>query len=371
MFSLHTTVPFLLAFVASCGVSWMLSHNQWVKAWGQDTSGGIQKFHAQPTSRLGGVALLLGLCVGLYFQSSHKLNDGILGLALLVSSVPVFLGGVAEDLTHKVTPTIRMLLTLASCAMVYVIFQMGVKRTDIWLIDSFLSLPGMPLLVTLLVAAGFVNAINIIDGFHGLASGSVMLMLMGISALAFRVDDPIIFRLSLMTVVVTLGFFIWNWPKGSVFLGDGGAYLLGLWVVELGLLLPHRTAELSPMAPVLVGIYPLVETLYTMMRRKFIRSHPVGHPDALHLHTLIYRRIFRSVNASGSVREKNWNNAKVSVVLWVIAAIPSMLALVFWNQTAVLLFCMLIFAMFYIHLYQRLVRFKTPLFLARLGLRKF
>ena len=312
---------------------------------------------------------MVGLCVGLYFQSTHQHNDGILGLVLVVSSVPVFLGGIAEDLTHKVTPTIRMLLTLVSCAMVYTIFQMGVNRTDIWLIDSFLLLPGMPLLVTLLVTAGFVNAINIIDGFHGLASGSVMLMLMGISALAFRVDDPMIFRLSLMTVFVTLGFFIWNWPRGSVFLGDGGAYLLGLWVVELGLLLPHRTSELSPMAPVLVGIYPLVETLFTMMRRKFIRNHPVGHPDALHLHTLIYRRIFRRMNATDSVREKNWSNAKVSMVLWVIAAIPSLLALIFWNKTAVLLFCMLIFSIVYINLYQCLVRFKTPLFLLRLGLR--
>lgn len=369
MLSFQTIFPFLVAFIASFGLSWMLTQNSLLKTWGQDKSKGIQKFHTQPTSRLGGVALMVGLCVGLYFQSDHQLNDGILGLVLLVSSVPVFLGGIAEDLTHKVTPTIRMLLTLASCAMVYTIFQMGVNRTDIWLIDSFLALPGMPLLVTLLVTAGFVNAVNIIDGFHGLASGSVMLMLMGISALAFRVDDPMIFRLSLMTVFVTLGFFIWNWPRGSVFLGDGGAYLLGLWVVELGLLLPHRTSELSPMAPVLVGIYPLVETLFTMMRRKFIRSHPVGHPDALHLHTLIYRRIFRRVNATASVREKNWSNAKVSMVLWVIAAIPGLFALIFWNQTAVLLFCMLIFFMFYIYLYQRLVRFKTPLFLARLGSR--
>lgn len=354
-----------MAFIVSFGVSWMLSRNSWLRNWGQDKSGGIQKFHSQPTSRLGGVALMLGLCVGLYFQSGNRLNDGILGLILILSSVPVFLGGIAEDLTHKVSPTIRMLLTLASCAMVYTIFQMGVNRTDIWLVDSFLSLPGMPLLVTLLVTAGFVNAINIIDGFHGLASGSVVLMLMGISALALRVDDPMIFRLSLITVFVTLGFFIWNWPRGLVFLGDGGAYLLGLWVVELGLLLPHRTPDLSPMAPVLVGIYPLVETLYTMMRRKFIRSHPVGHPDALHLHTLIYRRIFRRVNATTSVREKNWSNAKVSMVLWVMAGTPSLFALIFWNQTAVLLFCMLIFSIIYINLYQRLVRFKTPLFLAR------
>jgi len=59
----------------------------------------------------------------------------------------------------------------------------------------------------------------------------------------------------------------------------------------------------------------------------------------------------------------------VSMILWVIAAIPSLFAFIFWNQTAVLLSCMLIFSMFYIYLYQRLVRFKTPLFLARLGLR--
>jgi len=92
MLSFQTIFPFLVAFIASFGLSWMLTQNSLLKTWGQDKSKGIQKFHTQPTSRLGGVALMVGLCVGLYFQSDHQLNDGILGLVLLVSSVPVFFG---------------------------------------------------------------------------------------------------------------------------------------------------------------------------------------------------------------------------------------------------------------------------------------
>jgi hypothetical protein len=142
------------------------------------------------------------------------------------------------------------------------VFQLGVKRTDIYIIDVFLSLPFAAFLLTALVIAGFVNAINIIDGFHGLASGSVIAFLAGIAGLAWLAQDAMVFRWCLLGAGATLGFLVWNWPWGRIFLGDGGAYLLGFWVVFLGLMIPHRTPEISPMAPVLVGIYPVVETVY-------------------------------------------------------------------------------------------------------------
>jgi UDP-N-acetylmuramyl pentapeptide phosphotransferase/UDP-N-acetylglucosamine-1-phosphate transferase len=359
--------PLALAFLTSCTLTWMVTRQLISLNWGQDKSSGIQKMHSQPTSRIGGLALVLAMCVGLYVHSLFVIEDTMVGTVLLLCSLPVFLGGLTEDLTHQVSPTLRLLLSLLSCSLIHVVLQTGVLRTDIVFIDWLLRMPGMTLLLTLLVGAGFINAINIIDGLHGLASGSVMVMLVGFCALAWRANDALVFQLAGITVAVTLGFFIWNWPKGLVFLGDGGAYFLGFWVVQLGYLLPHQTAELSPMAPVLVGIFPLVETLYTMLRRKFVRSHPIGHPDALHLHTLIYCRVFRQRGKEHSVQKQNWSNAKVSVIFWAINAIPCFFAFVFWNQTHLLLLCMLVFTLAYLMLYRRLVHFKTPRFLRRWG----
>jgi UDP-N-acetylmuramyl pentapeptide phosphotransferase/UDP-N-acetylglucosamine-1-phosphate transferase len=242
---------------------------------------------------------------------------------------------------------------------------LGVQRTDIYIIDVFLSLPFAAFLLTALVIAGFVNAINIIDGFHGLASGSVIAFLAGIAGLAWLANDGMVLRWCLLSAGATLGFLVWNWPWGKIFLGDGGAYLLGFWVVILGLMIPHRTPEISPMAPVLVGIYPLVETVYSMYRRKFVRTHPINHPDALHLHTLIYRRLVLRPGLHLSASEKNSANAKVAGYGFVMSAVPAGLACVFHTQTSALLICMGLFALFYIDFYRRIVHFRSPRWLIR------
>jgi UDP-GlcNAc:undecaprenyl-phosphate GlcNAc-1-phosphate transferase len=125
-----------------------------------------------------------------------------------------------------------LILAGVSSASIYFVFQLGVTRTDIAWLDSVLTLPGFALLLTMLVVAGFINSVNIIDGFHGLASGSAIIMLLGLASLAFIVNDLLLLRLCLVTALSTLGFALWNWPFGKIFLGDGGACLFGLWVVE-------------------------------------------------------------------------------------------------------------------------------------------
>lgn len=350
--------PILLALVVAAAVTGCLSLSS--VQLGKDKDAGVQKFHTQPTSRLGGLGIGLGLLGGVWLSAQYFPNDSLLGFWLLLASLPVFVGGLVEDLTHKVTPRMRLALACLSSAFVYVVFQVGVTRTDIAWIDWALAIPGVALLLTMLVVAGFINSVNIIDGFHGLASGAVILMLLGLAGLAVITNDGLVLRLCLVTALATLGFAVWNWPFGKIFLGDGGAYLLGLWVVELGLLLPHRSNSISPMAPVLVGIYPLLETLYSMYRRKFVRSHPINHPDALHLHTLIYRRLILNPAFDITSKDRNKANAKVAVIIWGFVMAPVICALAFYKQTHMLLILMVFFASAYITLYKRLVLFKAP-----------
>jgi UDP-N-acetylmuramyl pentapeptide phosphotransferase/UDP-N-acetylglucosamine-1-phosphate transferase len=325
---------------------------------GLDKQSGIQKVHTKPTSRLGGVGIFFGLCSGIFFIKDELPNDAILGVCLLIGSIPVFVSGLIEDLTHKVHPTTRLLMAIASALLILWILHVGVHRTDIAVFDFLLRLPFFMTLLTILVVSGFTNAINIIDGFHGLASGCVMIMLMSLALISYSVQDWTVMRLCLLTFFVTLGFGIWNWPFGKIFLGDAGAYLIGFCVVELGLLIPYRSPEISPMAPVLVGIYPLVETVFSMYRRKFVRTHPLNHPDALHLHTMLYRRLFSPKGQNVSAKTKNASNAKVSVVFWILTALPCILACLFSGQTSVLLVCMAGFALLYTWIYRRLVFFK-------------
>ena len=76
---------------------------------------------------------------------------------------------------------------------------------------------------------------------------------------------------------------------GLIFLGDGGAYLLGFLLADLTVLLVHRNPNVSPVFPLLLCAYPIFETVFAIYRRKVVRGVATTDPDGIHLHTLIHR----------------------------------------------------------------------------------
>jgi UDP-N-acetylmuramyl pentapeptide phosphotransferase/UDP-N-acetylglucosamine-1-phosphate transferase len=156
------------------------------------------------------------------------------------------------------------------------------------------------------------------------------------------------------------GFFVFNWPSGQIFLGDAGAYIIGFWVVELGLLLAMRNPGLSPMAPVVAGILPLIETLFSIYRRRVIRQLPVNQPDGLHLHTMVYRRLLFNPQVHLAATQKNKANSQVAAYFWLPATAFTTLACIFFDNTWAQLALMLIYLAMYIWLYRALIYFKAP-----------
>src|SRR5450432_442468 len=122
--------------------------------------------------------------------------------------------------------------------------------------------------LTLLCVTGVANAINIIDGFNGLASMCVMMMMLGIAYVAFQTGDEFIASTALIAAGSVLGFFVWNFPAGLIFLGDGGAYFLGFFIAEVSILLVNRNASVSPIFPVLLCAYPIFETIFSIYRKR-------------------------------------------------------------------------------------------------------
>lgn len=96
------------------------------------------------------------------------------------------------------------------------------------------------LFFTTFALVGVSNAMNIIDGFNGLASGICLLILCAIAYVAYDVQDMEIFYCSLALIGAVFGFFVCNFPFGYIFLGDGGAYFLGFIIGILLVLLTQR-----------------------------------------------------------------------------------------------------------------------------------
>jgi UDP-N-acetylmuramyl pentapeptide phosphotransferase/UDP-N-acetylglucosamine-1-phosphate transferase len=216
-------------------------------------------------------------------------------------------------------------------------------------------------LLTAFSVAGIANSVNIIDGFNGLASMCVVIMLAALAYVGFQCNDLVVGQLALAGIGAVMGFFVWNFPAGLIFLGDGGAYFLGFLVAEISILLLHRNpGEVSPLFPLLVCIYPVFETLFSIYRRRFIRAVPPSMPDGIHLHSLIYRRVMRWAVGNRSAKALTRRNSMTSPYLWLLCMFSVVPAVIFWNNTAILALFLLVFACTYVALYWRIVRFKSP-----------
>jgi len=321
---------------------------------------GPQKFHARPVPRVGGIGIVVALFGALLVLWWVRGSDGYVGLALIACAAPTFLAGLAEDLTKRQSPRRRLFFTAISAALASLALGAVIRRTDIPGLDWIVSFGVLAVPVTIFTVAGIANAVNIIDGFNGLASMCVVMMLAAITYVAFQAQDPLIAMCALAGLGAVMGFFVWNFPAGLIFLGDGGAYFLGYYVAELSILLLHRNPQVSPLFPLLMCIYPVFETVFSIYRRKFVRGRAVGMPDGVHLHSLIYRRVMRWAVGNRTAKHLTRRNSMTSPYLWslcMLAVVPSVL---FWDNSAALGVFIVLFGGIYVFFYASIVRFKTP-----------
>ncbi|MBV8504014.1 MAG: glycosyltransferase family 4 protein [Paucibacter sp.] len=355
---LHLLISFFVSMLVSLAVI-RSSHAHGHISGDADLSG-PQKFHAHPVPRIGGLGIYLGLMVSAVAAWWHGSSTTTTGLLLLLCGLPAFSAGLIEDLTKKISPQQRLVATAISAALGIYFLDARITHVDIVGLDYLLSFTAFSVLTTILAGAGLANAINIIDGFNGLASMCVSLMLLSLAYVAYQVGDFELAAWAMAGIGASLGFFVWNFPSGLVFLGDGGAYFLGFLVAEISILLVQRHPEVSPLFALLVGIYPVFETLFSIYRRRFIRATPPGLADGIHLHSLIYRRLMRWAMGARDARTLTRRNSFTAPYLWTLCITSLIPAVVFWDSTPALLAFLMLFCVGYVGLYWRIVRFRTP-----------
>jgi len=355
-------VVFLLSFVLSAALTILvvrgLRHRG--SATKDDDLSGPQKVHATTVARVGGIGVVGALAgvAALAWALDRELAR-VLAL-LLACGMPVFAMGLLEDLTKRVSPVSRLGAAAISALLAALVLGTVIDRTDIWGLDWIASTATGAVLLAVFAVSGIANAINIIDGFNGLASMCATMIMLSIAYVAFQVGDSLVFSLAVAGAGAVLGFFIWNYPAGLIFLGDGGAYFIGFLTAEIALLLLQRNPPVSPLFPLLACIYPVFETVFSMYRRKVIRGQSVGMPDGLHLHSLVYRRLLRWAIGRQDAAAMMRRNSRTAPYLWLLSMFAVIPAILFWNNSRVLGLCIVLFALAYVVLYGKIIRFKVP-----------
>lgn len=322
---------------------------------------GVQKNHARPVPRIGGFGIATGLlvaCIATWLRGDQVSATDM--IKLTACAVFAFGAGFWEDLTKRVSPRDRLIATMISALAASWVLDSRIARIDVPFFDHILAISAISIAITAIAVSGLANAMNIIDGFNGLASMVAMMMFLSLAYVAFQVGDAFVLTMAFAMVGAIFGFFIWNFPGGLIFLGDGGAYLIGFVLAELAILLVMRHPQVSAWYPVLMVIYPIFETLFSIYRRKIVRGVPAGHPDGVHLHTLVYRRLMRWAASSTDPQHKLRRNSMTSPYLWLLSLFAVVPATLFWNNRAVLLSFTAVFVISYVWLYWRIVRFQAP-----------
>jgi UDP-GlcNAc:undecaprenyl-phosphate/decaprenyl-phosphate GlcNAc-1-phosphate transferase len=362
----------ILCFACACVATALLVRfgAEHARRYGQ---GVPQRFHFGHVPRLGGAAMLAGCSLGWFwmalsgplgFNNQIRIRGWTAVTLWLVMAIPTA-GGIIEDVTQRLGPRFRLLLTGLAAVIAVSVLGLGVPRLGIPGVDDFwLNYPWLGIALAIVAITGLPHAFNLIDGYNGLAGLVALICCLALAYVSLQVGDRQLAALVIVLAGATAGFLVWNYPRGLIFAGDGGAYLWGVVIAMACVMLVQRHPQVSPWFPALLLTYPVWETVFSIWR-KATRGVSPGVADALHFHQLIYRRIVREVFHDDESRRMLMRNNRTSPYLWGFALLTVCPAVLFWNNTPILMGFTLLFIVTYVYAYRTIVRFRVPRWLRR------
>ena len=250
-----------------------------------------RKMHQQPTPRVGGIAMTLGIIAPLVFWV--ELGEFVEAVLLGAGVIVIF--GLVDDIRELRSPVKFAGQFLAAFL---VVFLGGLQITDLGTIlpgasslSPFFSIP-----LTAVIIVGVTNAINLADGLDGLAGGICMLSFIAIAYFAHSLGVGDIALLSLAVSGAIFGFLRFNTYPSTIFMGDTGSQLLGFLAVTLSLKLTQSHGPVSPYVPLLILGFPILDTLVVMSERIAAGKSPFV-ADKNHLHHKLIRLGFYHTEA--------------------------------------------------------------------------
>ena len=255
---------------------------------------GTRKVHRKAVPRLGGLAVFaafLGTLVAVWFlgnQISRILDNDLFRLIVILAGGGIVLAlGALDDLRglrakHKLA--VEVLVALMLCAV-------GVRINTLHLPGMFeihFGLWSWP--ITVMWIVGIANAMNLIDGLDGLATGIAAITCAPIALFALASGQILAACVMLSLLGALLGFLIYNFNPAKIFLGDSGSLFVGFMLASI-------SVYCSVKAPMVVGLaapalalgLPLFDTLESVIRR-VLERRSLFSADAGHLHHRLLRR---------------------------------------------------------------------------------
>ncbi len=237
-----------------------------------------RKVHTVPIPRIGGLAIAIGVFIAMFLW---KDESGFLKAYIIGSAVIVFFG-IIDDVKGL---NYKMKFACQIAAALIIVFYGGLKVTHLGaLLPDNMLLPGwIAIPFTIVLIVGVTNAVNLADGLDGLAGGICLLSFCCIGYLSYLVENTTVTLLSLALIGAIFGFLRFNTYPASLFMGDTGSQFLGFSMVTASLALTQGNTALSPVLPLIIFGFPVLDTMTVMLYRLSERRSPFL-PDKKHFH---------------------------------------------------------------------------------------
>lgn len=264
---------------------WMLRLGE--RGVGLDRPDNYRKAHAEPVPRLGGVPLMAVFLVStalVCWQLPGSFR--IWGPVLLVATLMFGLG-----LWDDLKPVGARMKLFCQILIAVLALALGLTvETITWPTGEFsLALGGWGLVVTVLWIIAVPNLVNLIDGADGLAAGLGVFLFCTLGYIGWSTDQMAVAWVSFGMAGALLGFLCFNFPPARIFLGDGGAYLIGVLIALVSLVSANKGAVLAALMVTMIALgLPVMDTLFALARRG-LRGFPLFRADAEHIHHRLRR----------------------------------------------------------------------------------
>jgi UDP-GlcNAc:undecaprenyl-phosphate GlcNAc-1-phosphate transferase len=280
---------FVLGAILTCILTPLIRYLALVKGF-VDCPQRARKVHQQATPRLGGAAILLSffavMCfAGLFVPQVREMmwgSNSILGYILL-GSLGIFAIGFLDDLA-RLSPKTKLLGEFFVAG--FVVWGANLSFNEI----QFLGLGVVTIPVWLGIGlatfwiVGLANAVNLIDGLDGLASGITLFGLLAVSVVGYLGAIASVTWMSTLLIGCLLGFLVYNSRPASIFLGDCGSLTLGYLAGCLTLIASFREGGVfDGIFPVLSFAVPIMDCIFAIFRRTMRGRSPFS-PDMEHFH---------------------------------------------------------------------------------------
>ena len=273
----------------------------------------------QGTPTMGGVVMLVAMFVTVLLLAKVTPALAIVLGATLLTGLLGFIDDISKvaherslGLTPKAKLVAQAVIALAFC--LFAVNWVGVEPTITWPIIGTvwdlgiltttigsISIPWLYLIFIFLLLAGMTNAVNLTDGLDGLATGTIMIVMMVMAAIAFRTDQIDIAIFAAAVAGACIGFLWFNCYPADIFMGDTGSLALG--VALAGAAVITKTEIFS----LIIGGLFVAEALSVLIQVVYFKR--TG------------KRIFLMAPLHHHFEKKGWSETKVVIRFWIISGI--------------------------------------------------